>query len=284
MIGEGAMIPARIEAGEREMILRILGDAPAGSIFRRVNTSHEEVALAEASARKDEADLDTSVLSSDVLSMVCIEEPPELGALLLTQLGADRGVAVLSDMGEERGVEILSALSSMDPIQAHPSAFRSLAEVIKRYAPERAKGLRETEGGFDSAEFCVELLNGLEEGRRESLLSRLRDLDSEAAEHILAQLFRFEDIIRLSDRDIQKVLREIDSEELAKALLGVSEEVSEAFLRNMSSRAGKLLREEMDYVGSLPEERSEQSRRKVLELIRILDKQGDIVVPKNTAT
>jgi len=288
-IGEGPEIPARIEAGERGMMLRILTDVPAGTLFRRENESRGETESASSSnpegmGREGGERSEISDLPSEVLSAFCKREPPEAGAFLLAQLGAEKGAPVLSELEEEKGAEILSALSSIDPMLALSSARHTLGEVLEEYTPAYAQLHPQTDRGFDSAEVCAELLNGLGEQRRNSMLSRLRGLSPNLTEQISKRLLRFEDILRLSDRDIQKVLREIDSQELAKAFSGVSNEVSEAFFRNMSSRAGKLLREEMEYMGAPPEGSPEEARAKVLEIIRILDEQGDIEVPKSGVT
>lgn len=295
-IGEGSEIPARIEAGERGMMLRILTDVPAGTLFRRDNesrgesescgeTESERPSNPEGMGREGgERSEISDDLPTEVLAAFCGKEPPEAGAFLLSQLGMEKGAAVLSVLEEEKGAEILLALSSITPVHALPVANQSLVEVLGEYIPAHTEGYPHTDRGSVSVEACVELLNGLGEQRRDSMLSRLRGLSPNLTEQILKRLLRFEDILRLSDRDIQKVLREVDSQELAKALSGVSNEVSEAFFRNMSSRAGKLLREEMEYMGTPPEGSPEEARAKVLEIIRILDEQGDIEVPKNGAT
>ena len=90
----------------------------------------------------------------------------------------------------------------------------------------------------------------------------------------------FEDIVLLDDRSIQKVLREVDSQELAKALKGVDAEVQEKIFRNMSKRAAQLLREDMDFMGPIRLRDVEESQQKIVNIIRKLEDAGDIVIAR----
>ncbi|HQO39787.1 MAG TPA: FliG C-terminal domain-containing protein, partial [Spirochaetota bacterium] len=104
--------------------------------------------------------------------------------------------------------------------------------------------------------------------------------DPELAEEIKKRMFVFEDIVLLDDRSIQKVLREVDTQELAKALKGVDNEVQEKIFRNMSKRAASLLREDMDFMGPIRLRDVEEAQQKIVNIIRKLEDAGDIVVAR----
>jgi len=93
-------------------------------------------------------------------------------------------------------------------------------------------------------------------------------------------MFVFEDIVLLDDRAIQKVLREVDTQDLAKALKGVDAEVQEKIFRNMSKRASALLREDMDFMGPIRLRDVEEAQQKIVNIIRKLEEAGDIVVAR----
>jgi flagellar motor switch protein FliG len=93
-------------------------------------------------------------------------------------------------------------------------------------------------------------------------------------------MFVYEDIVLLDDRSIQKVLREVDTQDLAKALKGVDTEVQEKIFRNMSKRASSLLREDMDFMGPIRLRDVEESQQKIVNIIRKLEEAGDIIVAR----
>jgi flagellar motor switch protein FliG len=90
----------------------------------------------------------------------------------------------------------------------------------------------------------------------------------------------FEDIVMLDDRAIQKVMREVDSQELAKALKSVDSEVQDKIFKNMSKRAANMLKEDMEYMGPVRLKDVEESQQKIVSIIRHLEDTGEIVVAR----
>jgi flagellar motor switch protein FliG len=93
-------------------------------------------------------------------------------------------------------------------------------------------------------------------------------------------MFVFEDIVMLDDRAIQKVMREVDSQELAKALKSVDSEVQDKIFKNMSKRAASMLKEDMEYMGPVRLKDVEESQQKIVSIIRHLEDTGEIVVAR----
>ncbi|HUV06412.1 MAG TPA: FliG C-terminal domain-containing protein, partial [Spirochaetia bacterium] len=112
------------------------------------------------------------------------------------------------------------------------------------------------------------------------IIESLEEDDPELAEEIKKRMFVFEDIVLLDDRAIQKVLREVDTAELAKALKAVDSEVQDKIYRNMSKRAATLLKEDMDYMGPIRLKDVEEAQQKIVSIIRKLEEQGEIVVAR----
>ena len=102
----------------------------------------------------------------------------------------------------------------------------------------------------------------------------------ELAEEIKKRMFVFEDIVMIGDRDIQKVLREVDGQQLAKALKSVDTEVQDKIFRNMSKRQASMLKEDMEYMGPVRLKDVEEAQQKVVSVIRRLEDSGEIVIAR----
>ena len=101
------------------------------------------------------------------------------------------------------------------------------------------------------------------------------------AEEIKKRMFVFEDIVLLDDRSIQRVLREVDQNELAKALKNVDPEVQDKIFKNMSKRSAAMLKEEMEFMGPVRLKDVEEVQQKVVSTIRRLEESGDVVIARS---
>ncbi|HMV37260.1 MAG TPA: FliG C-terminal domain-containing protein, partial [Turneriella sp.] len=126
----------------------------------------------------------------------------------------------------------------------------------------------------------VEVLNNVDRSTEKSIIEALEEEDPELAEEIKKKMFVFEDIVLLDDKAIQKVLRELDNQDLAKALKAVDTEVQEKIFRNMSKRAAALLREDMEFMGPIRLKDVEEAQQKIVNIIRKLEEDGEIVVAR----
>ena len=105
--------------------------------------------------------------------------------------------------------------------------------------------------------------------------------DPDLAEEIKKRMFVFEDIVMLDDRAIQKVLRDVDQQDLAKALKSVDTEVQDKIFRNMSKRAASMLKEDMEFMGPIRVKDVEEAQQKIVSNIRRLQDNGDIVIARS---
>jgi flagellar motor switch protein FliG len=132
-------------------------------------------------------------------------------------------------------------------------------------------------GGIDSA---VEILSLVDRTTEKTILDALEEDDPELAEAILKRMFVFEDIITLDDRAIQKVLREIDTRDLALALKTASEEVAGRIYKNMSKRAADMLKEDIEFMGPVRLRDIEEAQQKIVSTIRRLEEAGEIIISR----
>jgi flagellar motor switch protein FliG len=133
----------------------------------------------------------------------------------------------------------------------------------------------ENAGGVESV---AEILNVTDRATERSLLENLAQEDPDLVEEIRRLMFVFEDIVKFSNKDVQQLLKNVESSQLAMALKGASEELKEKILSNMSMRAADLLREEMEYLGPVRLSAVEQVQQQIVDVVRRLEDAGEITV------
>jgi flagellar motor switch protein FliG len=133
----------------------------------------------------------------------------------------------------------------------------------------------ENAGGIQAV---AEILNVIDRATERSILENLAQEDPELVEEIRRLMFVFEDITKFSDRDIQTVLKNVESTQWAMALKGASEDLKNKILNNMSKRAAALLQEEMEYLGAVRASNVEQTQQQIVDIIRRLEDAGEITI------
>ncbi|MDY5764903.1 MAG: FliG C-terminal domain-containing protein, partial [Treponema sp.] len=132
-------------------------------------------------------------------------------------------------------------------------------------------------GGVESV---VEILNLVDRSSEKAIIESLEEEDPDLAEEIKKRMFVFEDIVMLDDRAIQKVLRDVDTQELSKALKSVDAEVQDKIFKNMSKRAAAMLKEDMEFMGPVRLKDVEEAQQRIVSTIRRLEDSGDIVIAR----
>jgi flagellar motor switch protein FliG len=159
-----------------------------------------------------------------------------------------------------------------------PEVLREVERVLEKKLSTLSSEDYTAAGGVES---IVEILNLVDRSSEKMIIEALEDEDPELAEEIKKRMFVFEDIVMLDDRAIQKVMREVDSQELAKALKSVDTEVQDKIFRNMSKRAAGMLKEDMEYMGPIRLKDVEEAQQKIVSIIRHLEDTGEIVVARS---
>lgn len=248
----------------RDLLERSLGSQKANDIINRL-TSSLQVRPFDFIRRTDPAHL---------LNFIQGEHPQTI-ALILAYLEPLKAANILSSLPNEIQADVAKRIATMD--RTSPEVLREVERVLERKLSTLASEDFTSAGGIDS---IVEIINSVDRSTEKSIIESLEEDDPELAEEIKKRMFVFEDIVLLDDRAIQKVLREVDSNDLAKALKSVDVDVQEKIYRNMSKRAATLLKEDMDYMGPIRLKDVEESQQKIVNIIRKLEEQGDIVVAR----
>ncbi|MEZ3479513.1 MAG: flagellar motor switch protein FliG, partial [Lachnospiraceae bacterium] len=132
-------------------------------------------------------------------------------------------------------------------------------------------------GGVDAV---VEILNTVDRGTEKHIMETLEVEEPELADEIRKKMFVFEDILLLDDRAIQRVLRDVDNNDLAIACKGSTEEVQNAIFSNMSKRLAEMIREDMEFMGPVRMKDVEEAQQKIVNIIRKLEDSAEIVISR----
>ena len=200
-------------------------------------------------------------------------EHPQTIALILSYLEAPQAAMILSGLPAVLQAEVAKRIARMDRIT--PEVLREVERVLERKLSTVMGQDFTMAGGIDAV---VAIVNSSDRTTERNIMEYLEENDPELAEEIKKRLFVFEDIIRLDDRSLQRVLREVDMKELGLALKGATEELRTKFFKNMSKRAAEMLQEDMDYMGPVRVKDVEESQQKVVNIVRGLEEQGEIVI------
>ncbi|MDR1908639.1 MAG: flagellar motor switch protein FliG [Spirochaetaceae bacterium] len=248
----------------RELLEKSLGSQKAIDIINRL-TSSLQVRPFDFIRRTDPAHL---------LNFIQQEHPQTI-ALILAYLEPNKASVILQNLPHDVQSDVARRIATMD--RTSPEVLREVERVLEKKLSTLSSEDYTAAGGVES---IVEILNMVDRSSEKQIIEALEDEDPELAEEIKKRMFVFEDIVMLDDRAIQKVMREVDSQELAKALKSVDTEVQDKIFRNMSKRAAGMLKEDMEYMGPVRLKDVEEAQQKIVSIIRHLEDTGEIVVAR----
>ena len=164
-------------------------------------------------------------------------------------------------------------IATLDGIQ--PAALKDLNEVMSSVLAGGEKMRKASLGGVKTAS---EIINQLGSALETSVLDYVRESDADLAQMLMDNMFGFDDLIKVDDKGIQAVPKEVQSESLVLALKGATPEVRDKVFRNMSSRAAETLREDLDGRGPVRVSDVEAEQKEILKVVRRLVDDGQIVI------
>jgi flagellar motor switch protein FliG len=243
----------------RQLVERALGKG-AGATLDNVRQSIE--ALPFGFLQK--------VDSQNLLTFI-IDEHPQTIALILSHVPPSQAADIISGLPADRQLAVIRRIASMG--QTSPEIIQEVERGLEKRMASVMSQQFENAGGVASV---AEMLNVIDRATERNLLENLAQEAPDLVEEIRRLMFVFEDISKLSDRDIQTLLKNVESSQWAMALKGASEELKDKILNNMSKRASDLLREEMDYLGPVRLSAVEQTQQQIVDVIRRLEDAGEI--------
>ncbi len=212
-------------------------------------------------------------MDSGAVAELIKNEHPQIVATILVHLDRDQASEVLEFFAERLRNDVVLRIATLDGIQ--PTALRELNDVLTKLLSGSDNLKRSPMGGVRAA---AEILNFMGSSNEESVISTVRGYDEELAQAIVDQMFVFDNLLDIEDRGIQVILKEVESESLIIALKGARPELREKILKNMSSRAAELLREDLESRGPVRVSEVETEQKNILQVVRRLADEGEIAL------
>ncbi len=203
------------------------------------------------------------------------DEHPQTIALILSYLSAGQAATILGALVPEKQAEVARRIATMD--RTSPDVIKEVERVLESKLSSLVNQDYTIIGGVDAV---VEILNTVDRGTEKHIMETLEVEEPELADEIRKKMFVFEDILLLDDRAIQRVLRDVDNNDLAIACKGSTEEVQNAIFSNMSKRLAEMIKEDMEFMGPVRMKDVEEAQQKIVNVIRKLEDSGEIVISR----
>lgn len=209
-----------------------------------------------------------------VLNFIQSEHPQTI-ALVLSYLDAEQAGQILSSLEEDVQADIASRIATMD--STPPDIIAEIEQVLEKNISSSLTEDYTQTGGVQSV---VDVLNEVDRSTERTILDALELQQPELAEEIKKRMFIFDDIVILDNRAIQRIIREVEGEDLKLSLRVASDEVKDIIFKNMSSRMSETFKEEMEYMGPVRLRDVEEAQTRIVGTIRRLDEMGEIVIAR----
>jgi flagellar motor switch protein FliG len=246
----------------REVLERSLGPEGAAEIIARLSATMERRPF----------EFLRKTPSEQIIAFLANESPQTI-ALVIANLHTTLAAQVLAELEPEVQADVAARVATMSEIS--PEVLHVVERVIKQKLSSVITQEYSASGGVKA---LAEIINHTDRPTERNILDRLAETNADLAEQIRLLLFTFEDIVKLEDRHVQLVLREVDQKDLALALRGVPNEVKEKVLRNMSQRGAEMLREEMEFQPPQRRVVVEEAQGRIVSIIRRLEEAGEIIL------
>ena len=244
----------------RSVLTKALGDDKASSLLNRI------LGAREASGIESLKWMDGQSVAELVRN-----EHPQIIATILVHLERDHASEVLGFFTERLRNDVVLRIATLDGVQ--PAALRELNDVLTKLLTGNEVLKKKQMGGVRAA---AEIMNFFSGEHETAVMSNLKNYDADMAQKIMDEMFVFDNIIDIDDRGIQTILREVPSEALIVALKGAGQELREKIFRNMSQRAGEMLKEDLDAKGPVRLSEVETQQKEILGIVRRLADEGTI--------
>lgn len=211
-------------------------------------------------------------VNEHVLANYLKNEYPQTIAVILSKIKAEHAAKVIALFPENFAMEIVMRMLRMDAVQK--DVMDSLETTLrKEFMSTLSKSTRR-----DAHELIADIFNSLDRNTENRFMEALEERNRESAERVKALMFTFEDLTRIDSQGIQVLLRNVDKDKLAVALKGASDNLKDLFFNNMSTRAGKIIKEDMDAMGPVRMRDVEEAQQYIVSTAKDLANSGELVV------
>lgn len=247
-----------------QMLARALGDQRAVDIISRL-----------ASSRRPQQFDFLQRTDAYQLASFLQDDHPQAIALILAHLPPARSAEVLSHLPPEIQQRVALRIATLE--RAAPGVIDGVEAVLRKRMSGFITNDRGTAGGVP---YLVKMLSRVDRSVERSILEHLEAHAPALAEEVRNQMFVFENLLQLDDVSMQRLLRDVDSKDLAVALRAASEALKDAIFRNLSTRAAEMLREEIEMGRPVRQRQIGEAQQKIVAIARRLDEAGEIIIQR----
>ncbi len=212
-------------------------------------------------------------IESDQLFQIIKDEHPQTIAVILVNLKPDVSSDILSKMPDEIKSDVAFRIANLDKVLS--GMVDEMDRVFEEILKNKDHSTTQEAGGVGR---LAEILNQIDGGSAEQIIDDIEENDPDLADQIKQMMFVFEDVVLVDDKGLQKVLRSVESQELAIALKAASEDVKQKIFRNMSERAAEILKEEMEVSGAVRMKDVTDAQQKITRIVQEMERKGDLII------
>jgi flagellar motor switch protein FliG len=246
----------------RSVVTRALGDDKAGYLLDRILQGGNPAGIESL-----------KWMDAPSVAELIRNEHPQIIASILVHLDRDQASAIAAEFTERLRNDVLLRVATLDAIQ--PAAMRELNEVLSKLLSTGDTVKKASLGGIRTA---AEILNHMGSAQETAIIEAVREYDAALADKILDEMFVFENLLDVDDRGIQALLREVQSESLIVALKGATQELRDKIFKNMSQRAGEMLKDDLEAKGPVRVSEVEAEQKEILKIVRRMADEGQVVI------
>ncbi len=203
-------------------------------------------------------------------------ENPQLIALILAYLKPEKSAAVLNNLPTDVQAAVAFKIAEME--STNPEIISDIEKIVENKFSSVVIQDFSKAGGIEA---LATILNRADRATEKKIMESIESKNHDLVEQIKDLMFVFEDIVKLEDRAVQRVLREVDNKDLALSLKGSNQDVKDKIFKNMSERARTMLVDDMEYMGPVRAKDVQECQSKIVNIIRLLESTGEIVVARS---
>lgn len=251
--------------GSKDAIVNALGEERARNILGGLN-------VVSAGSRTLES---LEMVDAKSLSTFLVSEHPQTVSVILAHLEPEKKGEVLKRLPEALQAEVVLRMANLDHVA--PELISDIDQVLKKELASMSSVEQTALGGVQPV---AEMLNVMDKNTETSIMSRLEEKDPLLAEEIRKLMFVFDDIVKIDDRGIQTLLKEVTNDKLLLALKTANEEIKNKIFKNISQRAADMLREDLGNMGPARLSDVEGAQQEIVNVARRLEAEGKILIAR----
>lgn len=256
-----------VEPMIQDILERALGKEKARELLERIRRQ----------SRESEPFRSLLPLEPNQVATLLRGEHPQVIALVVSHLEPAVAAALLKDMPEDLRYDVIKRIASTAELPAE--LVRQIDEMMEVRAYSLGRSLTEDQGNR-RYKTVAQMLNMSDPSLAKAVLDRLNREQPQIANEIQSLMFVFEDLAKVSDRDMQKILSQIDKGDLVLALRAADQAVKDKLLNNLSTRAREAILEELENMGPRPLQEIEGAQKRILQQVRAMEEKGEIRISR----